>query len=39
MTVSRWFFLLETDGILKTVSKGKMTKGGGIATRFRYIGN
>ena len=37
MTASRWFFLLETDGILKVVSKGKMTKSGGVATRFKYI--
>ncbi len=39
MQTSRWLWLLETDDILKVVSKGKMTKTGGIATRFRYIAN
>jgi len=39
MEISRWLWLLETDGILKVVSKGKMTREGGIATRFRYIAN
>lgn len=39
MTASRWFFLLETDDILRVVSKGRMTTEGGIATRFRYIAN
>ncbi len=39
ITASRWFFLLETDNILKVVSKGKMTRTGGVATRFRYIAN
>jgi hypothetical protein len=39
MTVSRWFFLLENDGILKVVSKGRMTGTGGVATRFKYIAN
>jgi hypothetical protein len=39
MEISRWLFLLETDDILRVVSKGKMTKGGGIATRYRYIAN
>jgi hypothetical protein len=39
MTASRWFFLLETDGILKVVSRGKLTQTRGIATRFRYIAN
>jgi hypothetical protein len=39
MQISRWFFLLETDGILKVISKGKMTRSGGIATRFKYIAN
>jgi hypothetical protein len=39
MQVSRWFFLLETDGILKVIAKGKMTAEGGVATRFRYTAN
>jgi hypothetical protein len=39
MTVSRWFFLLENDGILKVVSKGRMTGTGGVATRFKYLAN
>ena len=39
MQISRWFFLLETDGILKVISKGKMTRSGGKATRFKYIAN
>jgi hypothetical protein len=37
MTASRWLFLLEQDGILKLVEKGKRTKEGDNASRFRYI--
>ena len=37
MTASRWLFMLEADGILKTVDKGRTGKGARKATRFRYI--
>ena len=39
MTANRWLFLLEQDRILEVVEKGKLTRAGGIATRFRYIAN
>ena len=39
MTASRWFFLLENDGILKVVAKGGTAKAARKATRFRYIAN
>jgi hypothetical protein len=37
MTASRWFFLLQSDGILKIVSKGGIAKTVREATRFRYV--
>lgn len=37
MTISRWLFLLESDGILRTVEKGGTTENPRKATRFRYI--
>lgn len=39
MTANRWLFLLEQDRVLEVVEKGKLTRAGGIATRFRYIAN
>jgi hypothetical protein len=39
MQVSRWFFLLETDGILKVVAKGGTAQTVRTATRFRYLAN
>jgi len=39
MTANRWLFLLEQDGVLKVIEKGKLTRAGGIATRFRYVAN
>ena len=39
MKANRWLFLLEQDRILEVVEKGKLTRAGGIATRFRYIAN
>ena len=39
MQASRWFFLLETDGILKVVVKGGTAENPRKATRFRYIAN
>jgi hypothetical protein len=35
--VSRWFFLLVEDEVLKVVEKGRRTPEGDKATRFRYI--
>jgi len=37
MTAHRWLFLLEQDGVLAVVEKGKMTRSGGVATRFKYV--
>ncbi|MGA2091852.1 MAG: bifunctional DNA primase/polymerase [Sedimentisphaerales bacterium] len=37
MTAYRWLFLLVSDDVLKVVEKGKLTRTGGIATRFRYV--
>ncbi len=39
MTAYRWLFLLERDEVVEVVEKGKMTRAGGVATRFRYIAN
>ena len=38
-TANRWLFLLEQDRVVKVIEKGKLTRAGGIATRFRYIAN
>jgi hypothetical protein len=38
MEVSRWLWLLETDGILKVIAKGG-TNENPRATRFRYVAN
>jgi hypothetical protein len=35
----RWFFLLESDGILEVVAKGGTQKNPRNATRFRYMGD
>ena len=37
MTASRWLFLLESDGILRVVTKGGTAETVRKATRFRYI--
>jgi hypothetical protein len=37
MTAYRWLFLLVSDDVLKVVEKGKLTRSGGVATRFRYV--
>jgi hypothetical protein len=37
MTAYRWLFLLVSDDVLKVIEKGKLTRSGGIATRFRYV--
>jgi hypothetical protein len=39
MTISRWLFLLESDGILKLVSKGGTAETVRQASRYRYIAN
>jgi hypothetical protein len=39
MTISRWLFLLESDEILKLVSKGGTAKTVREASRYRYIAN
>ena len=39
MTVSRWLFLLQSDGILKLDSKGGTAQSVRKASRFRYIAN
>ena len=39
MQVSRWFFLMEADGILKVVVKGGTAESPRNATRFRYVAN
>ncbi len=39
MEVSRWLWLLETDGILKVVAKGGTAENPRKATRFRYLAN
>ena len=39
MTAWRYLFLLVRQHVLQEVAKGKMTRTGGIATRFRYIAN
>ena len=39
MTASRWFFLLETDGILRVVAKGGTSENPRKASRYRYIAN
>ena len=33
---SRWLFLLESDGIIKTICKGGTAKTARKATRFKY---
>jgi hypothetical protein len=35
----RWFFLLESDGILQVVTKGGTHENPRNATRFRYMGD
>lgn len=37
MQASRWFFLLQSDGILKLVSKGGTAESVRQASRYRYI--
>lgn len=37
--VARWFFLLESDGILRVVAKGGTHENPRNATRFRYLGD
>ncbi len=37
-TGNKYFRILAFEGYLEIVEKGKMTKGGGVATRFRYVG-
>jgi len=37
MQASRWFFLLQSDGILKLVSKGGTAETARQASRYRYI--
>jgi len=37
MQVSRWFFLLQSDGILELVSKGGTAKTVRQASRYRYV--
>jgi len=39
MTISRWFFLLEQDGIIKVIVKGGTKKNPRKATRYKYIGS
>jgi hypothetical protein len=39
MTASRWFFLLQSDGILKLVSRGGTAETVREASRYRYIAN
>lgn len=39
MTISRWFFLLESDGIVKTIEKGGTTRNPRNASRYKYLGN
>jgi hypothetical protein len=36
---ARWFFLLESDGILRVVTKGGTHEDPRNATRFRYLGD
>ncbi len=36
-TAWRWLFLLESDGWIQTVEKGRETLDGGWATRYRYL--
>ncbi|MCU0918404.1 MAG: hypothetical protein MUC88_28150 [Planctomycetes bacterium] len=38
-TASRWLFLLESDGILRVVTKGGTSENPRNATRFRYLGD
>jgi hypothetical protein len=37
MQANRWFFLLQTDGILKLVSKGGTAEAVRKASRYRYV--
>ena len=37
MQASRWFFLLDTEGIIKTVQKGGTAKNPRKASRYKYI--
>lgn len=39
MTISRWFFLLESDGIVKTIEKGGTARNPRNASRYQYLGN
>ena len=39
MQASRWFYLLETDNILKVVAKGGTAENPRKASRYRYIAN
>ena len=39
MQVSRWFFLLESDGIIRVVAKGGTAENPRKATRYLYIAN
>ena len=38
-TGNKYFRILYLEGYLDILEKGKMTKAGGIATRFKYIGD
>ena len=39
MTASRWFFLLQSDGIIKVVTKGGTAQTVRQASRYGYIAN
>ena len=38
-TISRWFFLLESDGVVKLVEKGGTAERPRKASRYKYLGN
>jgi len=39
MQINRWFFLLESDGLIKTVQKGGTAQNPRKASRYKYLGN
>lgn len=39
MQISRWLFLMESDGILMVITKGGTSENPRKATRYRYIAN
>lgn len=39
MQIHRWFFLLESEGVIRTLEKGGTAKNPRKASRYKYLGN